>query len=270
MSLELANKVAFITGAGAGLGRGIAELFYARGCSVFVTDINAGSVEALAAELNTATPVVAGQRAVAAALDVSDEQQWISVVARCKDAFGRIDVLVNNAGINIMANLESTTLETWDKTMNINARGTFLGIRTVAPLMKAQGGGSIVCNASMGALRGTVVQSAYCASKGAVRLLCKSLALELIPFHIRVNMVHPGTCRTPMGDRLAAQTHQDPESMGKVSPIGRLASPREIAEAVAFLASDRSSYMVGAEISVDGGSTAGFTGNPPVPAQSSL
>lgn len=273
----LANKVALVTGAAAGLGRAITQTLFEYGCSVFATDCDGAAVAALVAELNAtntgrdAAGAGAGApRAVAHALDVSSEPQWAAAVAACAAAFGRIDILVCNAGINILAELEQTTLDVWTRTMNVNALGTLLAMRAVVPHMKAQGSGCVVSVASMGALRGTVAQSAYCASKGAVRLLCKSLALELIPHGIRVNLVHPGTCATPMGKRLAVLTRQRPEDLGKVSPIARLASPREIAEVVAFIASDRASYMVGAEVSVDGGSTVGFTGASPVPAPSAV
>ncbi|KPA78090.1 putative mitochondrial dehydrogenase/oxidoreductase-like protein [Leptomonas pyrrhocoris] len=182
----------------------------------------------------------------------------------CKSAFGRVDVLVCNAGIMIMSDLESTTLNVWNKTMNINALATFLGIRTVAPLVKVQGGGSIVCTASTGAVRGGALLAAYCASKGAVRMLCKSLALELIPFNIRVNIINPGTCDTPMVGRTATELGKRPSDMGIVAPIGRLAQPREIAEAVVYLASDRVSYMMGVDMTMDSGNSCGLTGSSPV------
>ncbi|KPA73822.1 putative short chain dehydrogenase [Leptomonas pyrrhocoris] len=137
MSHELTRKVAFITGAGSGLGRAISELCFERGCSVFLADVNGASVEKLAVTLNAGKHAVEGQRAVAAALDVTNEQQWATVVDACKSAFGRIDILVCDAGWHAMVPLEHVTLDIWNRMMNVNAFGVLLGMRTVAPLMKA-------------------------------------------------------------------------------------------------------------------------------------
>jgi NAD(P)-dependent dehydrogenase (short-subunit alcohol dehydrogenase family) len=196
-----------------------------------------------------------GHRAAYAHLDVSDEAQWTAAVDAAVQLFGRLDILVNNAGIGTMPDVEQETAEGWDRTIDINQKGVWLGMRAAIPELRKVGGGSIVNVSSIfGAVGGFGGSVAYHASKGAVRLMTKNAAIRYAPERIRVNSVHPGFIDTPMIDQVKGTEIE--ELIKASTPMGRMGDPDEIGGVVTFLASDEASYMTGSEVYVDGGWTA--------------
>lgn len=247
---RMQNKVAVITGAGTGMGRTHALLLAREGASVVVTDVNETTGRETAALIEKA-----GGKAIFIRHDVSKASEWEAVCAKAVSHFGRIDTLVNNAGILTLKTVDETTEAEWDLIFDINAKGVFLGIKAVLPGMKLAGGGSIVNISSIYGIVGAPSAAAYQGTKGAVRLLTKSCAVDLAKFNIRVNSVHPGVIATDMTKELL----KDPE-VAKVllgtTILGRPAQPEEVSNAVLFLASDEASFMTGSEMVVDGGYTA--------------
>ena len=245
---RLEGKVALISGAARGMGAAEARLFVAEGARVVLGDLRDEDGKALAKEL--------GDAALYVGLDVTDEAAWEGAVALAKDRFGRLDVLVNNAGILHFAPLETTALEDFERVMQVNQVGTFLGMKSAAPALREAGGGSIVNISSVAGLEGVAGVIAYGASKWAVRGMTKTAALELGPSGIRVNSVHPGGVDTPMIATEAVTDETRTAAYGG-QPIPRVGRPGEVAELVCWLASDASSYSTGAEFVIDGGATAG-------------
>ncbi len=243
---RLANKIVLVTGAAGGIGREICALFAAEGASVAASDL--------------APPEVEGA-ALALALDVTEETAWAEAVAAVVARFGRLDVLVNNAGIALAKDLEETTLAEWRRVTAVNLDGAFLGTKAAIAAMKTTGGGAIVNLASVAGIIGTPILAAYSASKGGVRGFTKTAALHCAErrYGIRVNSLHPGFTDTAMVDDLAGSLGETAEVKAKLAkrqPLKRLATPGEIARAALFLASDESAYMTGAELVLDGGYTA--------------
>jgi NAD(P)-dependent dehydrogenase (short-subunit alcohol dehydrogenase family) len=197
----------------------------------------------------------AGGRALFVPLDVTCEEDWLRVVQAAVASYGKLDVLVNNAGISNRARLEETSIEAWDRVMAVNAKGVFLGTKAAIPAMRKAGGGSIVNISSIYGLVGSEGSGAYHASKGAVRLFTKATAIQYAGDGIRANSVHPGFVDTP----LTAQFHALPgvrENRLSRTPLGRLAGPEDIAPGILYLASDESSFVTGSELVIDGGMTA--------------
>jgi 3alpha(or 20beta)-hydroxysteroid dehydrogenase len=231
------RKVALISGGARGMGASHARLLVKEGAKVVIGDILDDEGKALADEIGGAVRYVH--------LDVTQPDQWDAAVATATGEFGKLDVLVNNAGIVALGRLKNFDLGQWQKVIDVNLTGTFLGMRVAVEPMTAAGGGSIINVSSIEGLRGAPGVHPYVASKWAVRGLAKSAALELAPFNIRVNSIHPGFIRTPMTATL-------PEDMVTV-PLGRAGESREVSAFVVFLASDESSYATGSEFVVDGG-----------------
>lgn len=246
---NLNGKVALITGAARGQGAAEARLFAQRGAKVMLCDILDGEGQAVAAEI--------GANAAYLRLDVTSEASWQAAVKAAVSKFGKLNVLVNNAGIVKVTDLADCPLEEYMQVIQVNQVGVFLGMKTVVPAMKQAGGGSIVNISSIDGLIGMTGGTAYCASKFAVRGMTKVAALELGKDGIRVNSIHPGGILTPMitGAGLDAQTAG--EIFGRV-PLQRIGQPEEIATLAAYLASDDASYSTGSEFIADGGLTAGF------------
>jgi 3(or 17)beta-hydroxysteroid dehydrogenase len=247
---RLAGKVALITGAASGIGRATAGLFHAQGAKVAATDRSEAGLKTLGADAD-----------LTLVQDVTDEARWRAVVDEVLAAFGRLDILVNSAGIAILGNIETTTLADWRKVHAVNSDGVFLGCREAVRAMKASGSGSIVNLSSVAGIIGDGSSLAYCASKGAVRLMTKSAALHCARagYKIRVNSVHPSFAETPMVLEGIARA-RDPEriraGLERAAPMGRMGKAEEVANTILFLASDESSFTTGAEFMVDGGLTA--------------
>jgi 3alpha(or 20beta)-hydroxysteroid dehydrogenase len=231
------GKVALISGGARGMGAAHARLLADEGARVVIGDILDDEGKALADEIGDAARYVH--------LDVTQPDQWDAAVATAAGEFGKLDVLVNNAGIVALGQLKNFDLAKWQKVIDVNLTGTFLGMRAAVEPMTAAGGGSIINVSSIEGLRGAPAVHPYVASKWAVRGLAKSAALELAPLNIRVNSIHPGFIRTPMTAHL-------PEDLVTV-PLGRPGEAREVATFVVFLASDESSYATGTEFVMDGG-----------------
>jgi NAD(P)-dependent dehydrogenase (short-subunit alcohol dehydrogenase family) len=249
--LRLAGKVALISGGARGMGAVEARLFAAQGAKVVLGDVLEPEAHAVETEIRKA-----GGEAVAVRLDVRSEADWKHAVDTAVSRFGKLDVLVNNAGVGGPGRVETVTLEEWNRVMDINATGVFLGTRAAIPAMRRAGGGSIVNISSQLGLVGVDNSSPqYQASKGAVRLLTKATAIQYAKDRIRANSVHPGPIVTPM----TGARRKDPEAFQlTVSriPLGRYGEPEEVAFGVLYLASDESSFVTGAELVIDGGWTA--------------
>jgi 3(or 17)beta-hydroxysteroid dehydrogenase len=247
------DKVALVTGGASGIGRATAKLLLKEGATVIVTDLDGRESEYDVSAL--------GQRVSFLALDVTREDAWIDATDAVVSEFGRLDVLVNNAGVALLKDIETTTLEEWRSLMAVNLEGPFLGCKHAVRVMKDHGGGSIVNLSSIAGIVGYGGLTAYCASKGGVRLLTKSVALHCARkgYNIRCNSVHPSFVDTPMLKTMVA-TARNPEKMQAnctaAAPLGRLAQPIEVAQTILFLASDESTFTTGAELVVDGGVTA--------------
>lgn len=247
---RLADKVAIITGAGSGMGREEALLFAREGAKVVATDINEAAVLAVVKEIE-----VEGGVATAIAHNVASEEQWISIVAAAIETYGRIDILVNNAGISFAVGMLDTTVEQWDKVMNINLSSVFLGMKHVVPHMQKNNGGAIVNISSIAGITGSQGAGAYTASKGAVRMLSKAAAVDYGKDNIRVNSVHPGFIETPMSKEFVGNEQMLAWFLSQTA-LPRVGQAVEVAKAVLFLASDDASYLTGIELPVDGGVTA--------------
>lgn len=253
MAGRVDGKVALVTGAGMGLGKSAALLLASEGAQVVVTDIDD------AAGRDTATAIEdQGDAATFLSHDVSDPQAWQRVMRDVGNKPGRLDILVNNAGIAIAKTIEDTTLDDWRRTMAVNADGVFFGCKYALPLMKKSGGGSIINLSSIDGIIGEADLAAYCASKGAVRTLTKSVAIHCAEqrYNIRCNSVHPGYIWTPQTENYLRDLGTlDQEKAKALSrhPIGRLGEPNDIAYMILYLASDESKFVTGSEMVVDGG-----------------
>ncbi|HEY5106679.1 MAG TPA: glucose 1-dehydrogenase [Caulobacteraceae bacterium] len=253
------GKVALVTGGASGIGRACAQLLASEGARVVITDLQDDKGAALAAEIGDA-------KAVYLRHDVTSEEAWIAVVERIERDHGRLDILVNNAGIGIGApSITTMSLADWRRQQAVNVEGVFLGLKHCLPLMRRAGnGGSIVNMSSVAGIKGSPVLAGYCATKGAVRLLTKAVAMECANAKdgVRVNSVHPGIIETPIWESIAgmgqagANAPPDLDAISAMSvPLGVKGLPLDIANAVLWLACDESRYVTGAEIVVDGGLT---------------
>jgi 3(or 17)beta-hydroxysteroid dehydrogenase len=254
MAGRVEGKVALVTGAASGLGQASARLLAREGARVVVTDINETAGREVADSL--------GEGACFWRLDVTEEENWETVVDGVLATYGRLDVVVNNAGIGIAKDVESLSLAEWRRVQAVNLDGVFLGCKYAIRGMKQCGSrGSIINISSVAGLVGADNLPAYCASKGGVRLLTKSVALHCAHagYGIRCNSIHPTFIETPMVEELA-RLGGDPtvvkRRLAKMIPLGRLGEPDDVAYAVLYLASDESKLMTGSELVVDGGSTA--------------
>ena len=249
--MRLEGKVAIISGGARGMGAAEAKLFAREGAKVIICDVLEDEGRQTEAEINEV-----GGDAVFVKLDVTSQDEWENAVNTAIERFGKLDILVNNAGIIVQSTIEDMTVELWDKVMDVNAKGVFLGTKTAIPHMKEAGGGSIVNISSISGIVGQDnVNAGYNASKGAVRIFTKAAAVQYAKENIRVNSIHPGPIATPM----TAEGRADPERVALTAertPLGRYGEPAEVANAVLFLASDEASYVTGSEIVVDGGYTA--------------
>jgi 3alpha(or 20beta)-hydroxysteroid dehydrogenase len=247
---RMRGKVVLLTGATGGLGRAMAHRLAEEGAQVVLTDLDERACKQLAAGLP------GPGRHVSAALDVAQESQWIELVATVERDFGRLDGLVNNAGIGSIATVEDETVEHWDKVMSVDSTGVWLGMKHLGPVIVASGGGSIVNVSSiLGTVGGLGNSAAYHAAKGAVRTLTKNAALLWATAGVRVNSLHPGFIGTAeLLERFEGTPRH--EAMLANTPVGRLGRADEIAAVVAFLISDDSTFVTGSEVYADGGYTA--------------
>lgn len=248
--MRLVGKVALVSGGARGIGAATARLLAREGAAVVIGDVLEIEGRQTEAEI-----VEAGGRASFLPLDVTEEADWRRAVRTTVATYGRLDVLVNNAGISSRTGVEETDSETWDLVMRVNVKGVFLGTKASIPEMRRGGGGSIINISSIYGIVGSNTSAAYHASKGAVRIFTKAAAVQYARDGIRVNSVHPGFVDSPM----TAQHHAIPQvretRMGR-TPLGRLGLPEDIAPGILYLASDESSFVTGSELVIDGGMTA--------------
>jgi NAD(P)-dependent dehydrogenase (short-subunit alcohol dehydrogenase family) len=256
---DLSGRVALVTGGARGIGAAAARALAAKGAKVLLTDVLDGAETAAAI----------GGRFMHH--DVTKEEDWVAAVALAKDAFGGLDILVNNAGVFWIKPITETSLEDFRQLQAVNVDGVFLGMKHALPAIIARaqqwdGGGSIVNISSVAGINGSALASAYCASKGAVRLMTKAVAQEVAALKVRVNSVHPGVIDTKMGDEVVNQfaatglvggANEARAAFVARHPLGRFGRDIDIANAIAFLCSDAAAFMTGSELVVDGGMTSG-------------
>ena len=246
------GKVALISGGARGMGASEAAMFAAEGAAVIIGDILDAEGEETAARIRSSGGQCHYQR-----LDVTSERDWLNIVASTLSRFGKLNVLVNNAGIGSNSfQIHEEPVDLWDRTIDVNLKGVFLGARSVIPAMKDAGGGSIInISSQLGIVAVPYSGAAYQTAKGGVRILTKAAALQYAPDGIRVNSVHPG----PIATEMTRAGRDDPERLAMMLariPMGRYGEPEEVANAVLYLASDESAFVTGSEVVVDGGWTA--------------
>jgi NAD(P)-dependent dehydrogenase (short-subunit alcohol dehydrogenase family) len=245
--MQLRDMTAIVTGAGRGMGRAFAEELASRGATVAICDVNRDDLEKTAAEIRSAHKV----KVIAEAVDVSAEEQVTRFVARVEKECGRVDVLVNNAGIHPLHMIEDVTVEEWDKVLAVNVRSVFLFCRAVLPGMRKRRFGRIISVASeAGKNGGTIAAPHYCASKGAILAFTRNLARAVGADGVTVNALAPGRIATAMAGQVSAEANQ--VYIDK-SAVKRLGKPEDVAWAVAFLADERSSFVTGETLNVNGG-----------------
>jgi NAD(P)-dependent dehydrogenase (short-subunit alcohol dehydrogenase family) len=247
---RLEGRIALVTGSGSGIGRAIAQALAQEGAHVYVTDVNGAAAETAAAEI-----VKAGQAAHAITADVALGQDVTAMFRAVEKGHGRLDVLVNNAGLNVGGDFRHLSDADWARIREVNLDGVVRVARDGFPLLKASGRGSLVNVASIMANRGLRPLTAYSATKGAVAALTRGLAVEYAPFGIRVNALCPGFVHTALTQR-ALRNPAIEKALVDSTALKRLGQPEEIAKAALFLASDEASYVTGAELAVDGGMSA--------------
>jgi len=265
---QVDGKIALVTGGASGIGEACVQTLAREGATVVISDIDDVRGDELASSISAA-----GQQAIYLSHDVTDEARWQQVVAEIERRYGRLDILVANAGIGIMVpSIVEMSLADWRRQTAVNLDGVFLSVKHGIPLMRhpsgaSRGGGSIIMTSSIAGLRGSATLAGYCATKGGVRLFAKAIAMECASRGdgIRVNTVHPGIIDTPIWSKIrpdlvggGRNAPIDVEEMGRVgAPLGRVGRPQDIANGVLFLASDASSYITGTELVIDGGITGG-------------
>ena len=245
MTGRLDGKVALISGGASGIGAAHAQVFAAEGAQIVIGDIQEAKGREVAAGVNNN-----GGEAVFVHLDVSNENDWQQAVHEAVSQFGKLTTLINNAGVYWPSGVEEETRDKWQKMIEINQTGVWLGMKTAAPALRASGNAAIVNISSLYGLIGSPGSIAYHASKGAVRLMTKAAALEYVRQGIRVNSIHPGQIDTPI---LAGLTPEQDAQIKEATPMGRLGRPEEIAYGSLYLCSDEASYTTGTELVIDGG-----------------
>ena len=246
--LRLENKVAIITGGCSGLGLATAKLFFDEGAFVYICDVDTKNGVDIAQSIDD-------KKFQFLKLDVSVEQEWHDVITRVRDARKKIDVLVNNAAISnpdTRWDVVNTTFETWNKAMAVNSTGVFLGMKEVIKVMIEMDGGSIINVSSIYGKVGSLMGAVYHSAKGSVTTLTKAAAIQYASKNIRVNSVHPGFLETKMTKKF----HNQPgvrEERNKLTPLGRIGVPEDVAYGILYLASDESSWVTGSELVIDGG-----------------
>ena len=245
-TMRLSGKIALVTGAAIGIGAEIAKRFQAEGASVFVADMNREDGEKTAASIG----------AVFIPLDVTSEENWKAALASVLERAGRLNILVNNAGINVRKNIEEMPMESFDAMMAVNVKGPFMGIKHSLPIMRAAGGGVILNMSSICGLGGhRFTNETYTTTKGALTMLTKSIAVRYAKDNIRCNSVHPSTVETAFVQIMFKDPERKAERLGEI-PLGRLASTGDVASAMVYLASDEAAFINGVAFPIDGGLTA--------------
>jgi cyclopentanol dehydrogenase len=247
--MRLQNKVALISGGAKGMGAVEAKIFAKEGAKVVIGDVLETEGKQIEAEINET-----GGECLFVPLDVTDENQWNEAVAATLGRFGKLDILINNAGIFRTGRVEETSSAEWDQVMDINAKGVFLGAKAAIPAMREAGGGSIINLSSVAGLVGAAYSTAYSASKGAVRLFTKSTAIQYATDGVRCNSIHPGVIQTDMTKEAIADSQFKAQRLDP-TPLARLGQPEDVAYGALYLASDESSFVTGAELVIDGGWT---------------